>query len=58
MLCANHANAAAAPNIIMSKCKHEANERLIAEHWDEYQTYLNEAIKSWQAENDQGEGTS
>lgn len=48
-LCANHADLGINPGQIMLAARKAAQERLISEHWDEYQTYLREVIDEMRA---------
>lgn len=43
-LCANHAPGGIQPNVITTKARRAALERLCAKHWKEYQKYYKEAI--------------
>lgn len=49
VLCANHADADHTPSAVMTKAKKAATERLITEHWDTYQEYVELAVKAIQA---------
>ena len=43
-LCQNHAMDGITPSLLVTKARHEAFERLAADHWDEFQRNLREAI--------------
>lgn len=43
-LCSNHSMVGMAPGALMTQARREAHEKLAADHWDEFQRNLQEAI--------------
>lgn len=43
-LCANHSSIGMPPSEVMTQARKQATERLIVAHWDQFETFLVEAI--------------